>query len=417
MSDPAASAAPAAPAAPPRAALAFIFITIFLDLLGVGILIPVIPTIVRQFAPGGFVVGLLTLSYSAAQFVAAPALGALSDRTGRRPVLLFSLVGSAVGYVIFGAAHSLAFLFVGRILDGITGGNISTAQAYLADVSSPADRSKNFGLVGAAFSLGFIIGPALGGVLSHAWGPSAPAFAEAGLSLAAALFGWVALPESLPPERRHATAIRWRQVEPFGAMAAAFRLPVVAPLLLAWLLAQFAFASLQGNYAVYVLDRYGLGPGGSAGLFTLVGVIGASMQGVVIRRLVHGGTERRWALVGLAVTSAGLATIALAPSVAWQYGAVALYSVGSAFIMPTLAGLVSHQADARTQGTVLGVLQSGASLMRVVGPLYAGWIYDHLAWPAPYWTGAAVMVAGGVVVALRTGNGEQGTGTGNSRGV
>ncbi len=411
-----APADPAAPAAPPRAAIAFIFITIFLDLLGVGILIPVIPTIVRQFAPGGFVVGLLTLSYSAAQFLAAPALGAISDRTGRRPVLLISLVGSAVGYVIFGAAHSLTFLFVGRILDGITGGNISTAQAYLADVSRPADRSKNFGLVGVAFSLGFIIGPALGGVLSHAWGPSAPAYAAAALSLAAALFGWVALPESLPPERRHATAMHWRQFEPIGAMAGAFWMPVIAPLLVAWLFAQFAFASLQGNYAVYVLDRYGLGPSGSAGLFTLVGLIGVAMQGVVVRRLVHGGTERRWAITGLNWTALGFAAMALAPSVPWQYGAVAFYSVGAAFIMPTMTGLVSHQVDARTQGAILGVLHSGASLMRVVGPAYAGWVYDHLAWPAPYWTGAGMLVVAGVVVALRTGSGERGEGSGKSPG-
>ena len=383
-----------APGDPPRAAVAFIFITVFIDLLGVGVLIPVIPTIVRQFAQGGFVVGLVTLAYSAAQFLATPALGAISDRVGRRPVLLLSLVGSAVGYALFGAATSLGMLIFARVLDGVTGGNISTAQAYLADVSSPAERGRNFALVGAAFGLGFVIGPAVGGALSQLGGPSAPAYAAGALSLAAALFGYLALPESLPPERRHPERLTLRNLDPFGSFFGALTRPALATLLWAWLAAQCAAAGLQSNFALFALDRFGLGPAGVAGVFTLVGVVGASMQGLVVRRALREGTEHRWATRCLAGSALGLCAIAIASSVPWLYVASALYSMTISFLMPSFTALVSQRTGSHEQGAMIGVLQAGAALMRVLGPAIAGLLYDHVGYSAPYWGGAVLMVVG-----------------------
>ena len=276
--------------------LTFIFLTVFLDLLGVGILVPVLPYIVAEFRTDALTVGLLSLAFAAAQFLASPVLGAWSDRIGRRRVLLLSVLGTGIGYFIFGAAQTLWLLFLARLIDGFTGGNISTAQAYIADVSPPEDRAKNFGLIGAAFGLGFIIGPALGGILSH-WSLRAPAYAAGVLSLLTVTLGYFVLPESLPPERRTRTPFRLRDLHPLNHLGEAVRRPGVARIFAAFFAMNFAMAALQSNFAVFTHARFGLGPKGNALLFTLVGLSAswcrASCSGESPPRIANGPS--RWA--------------------------------------------------------------------------------------------------------------------------
>lgn len=375
--------------------IAFIFATVFLDLLGVGILIPVIPYLVQQYSSDALAVGLLSLSYAAAQFVAAPVLGALSDRYGRRPLLVLSVLGSAVGYVLFGLAGSLAMLFVARIVDGFTGGNISIAQAYIADVTPPKDRARNFGLIGAAFGLGFIMGPALGGALSQI-SLHAPAFVAAFLSLVTAAFGFFVLPESLPAHQRKRGAITFDEVNPIRQIGDALQRPGLRPVLAAIFAQNFAFAGLQSNFGVFTLQRFGLGPQENAVLFTFLGIVGVFMQGFVVRRLVNHFSDQRLAVAGLIIMTAGFVATAFAPAVWVLFPSMALVSIGNALSTPTLTNMVSKQAGAREQGAVLGTTQSVGSLTRVTGPLWAGVTFDTLGTGAPYWSGALWIAAAAV---------------------
>ena len=226
-----------------------------------------------------------------------------------------------MGYFIFGAAHTLWLLFLARLIDGFTGGNVSTAQAYIADVSAPADRAKNFGLIGAAFGLGFVLGPALGGILSH-WSLRAPAYAAGILSLVTVTIGYLVLPESLPPERRTRTPFRLGDLHPLNHLGEALRRPGLARIFAAFFAMNFAMSELQSNFAVYTHARFGLGPQGNALLFTLVGVIGILVQGVLLRRIPTAGRERRIAMGGLFLMAIGFASTAFVPAVAWLYLAI-----------------------------------------------------------------------------------------------
>ncbi len=378
--------------------IAFIFATVFLDLLGVGILIPVIPYLVQQYNHDALAVGLLSLSYSAAQFLAAPVLGALSDRYGRRPLLVLSVLGSALGYVMFGLAGSLAMLFVARIIDGFTGGNISIAQAYIADVTPPRDRAKNFGLIGAAFGLGFIIGPALGGALSQI-SLQTPAFVAGGLALVTAAFGFFVLPESLPTAQRKRGAITFAEINPIQQIGDAMQRPGLLPILLAIFAQNFAFAGLQTNFALFTLNRFGLGPQENAVLFTFLGIVGVFMQGFLVRRLVNRFNDRALAITGLVIMTAGFVATAFAPAVWTLYPTMALVSIGNALATPTLTNIVSKQASAREQGSILGATQSVNSLTRVFGPVWAGVTFDTLGAGAPYWSGALWIAAAAVAAA------------------
>jgi multidrug resistance protein len=379
--------------------LTFIFLTVFLDLLGVGILVPVLPYIVAAFRSDALTVGLLSLTFAAAQFLASPVLGALSDRVGRRPVLLLSVLGTGVGYFIFGAGHVLWLLFLARLIDGFTGGNVSTAQAYIADISRPEDRAKNFGLIGAAFGLGFIVGPALGGLLSH-WSLRAPAYAAGVLSLVTVTLGYFMLPESLPRERRVRAPFRLADLHPLGQLGEAVRRPGVARIFASFFAMSFAMAGLQSNFAVFTHARFALGPQGNALLFTLVGVVGILVQGVLLRRIPTGGRERPIAMGGLALMAAGFAATAFVPSVAWLYPAIALLALGSSAAGPMLTSEVSRSVSGSEQGWVLGSLQSVASLTRIAGPVWAGLAFDHVGPGAPYWSGALWVLAGLMVASL-----------------
>jgi MFS family permease len=380
-----------------RRALAFIFAAVFLDLLGAGLLLPIIPFYVRQFAPDALTVGLLALSFAAAQFLATPALGVVSDRVGRRPVLVLSVLGSGVAYLVFGFAHALWLLFAARIVDGLTGGNISAAQAFIADVTAPHERAKNMGLIGAAFGLGFIFGPALGGLLAHI-SLQAPAFAAGGLSLMTACFGYFVLPESLPRGKRRREPIRLRELNPAGQVGAALGRPELRPFLLALLAINFTLSGLQTNFAVFTLARFGLGPSENAYVFTMLGVVAALMQGVVMRRLVEKFPERPLAGAGLALMTAGLLLLAGSSALWMVYAAVAVTAIGSGMAAPTLTGIVSRRVSGSEQGAILGANQSLNSLTRIFGPLWAGAVFDRVGWGAPYWTAAVGVAAAGLLV-------------------
>ncbi len=366
----------------------------FLDLLGAGILVPVIPFLVAQFRADATMVGLVAMAFSGAQFAASPVLGALSDRYGRRPVLLLSLFGTAAGYFLFGFANALWMIFVSRVLDGVTGGNISTAQAFIADVTPPEDRAKNFGLIGAAFGLGFIIGPALGGVLSHI-SLQAPAFAAGILSLITCAGTYFFLPESLPPERRRTQPVGLIEINPTRQLGLALERPALRGLLWSMFAVQFAFAELQTNFAVFTAKRFGLGPAENAWLFAFVGLSAALMQGVVIRKAVKWYPGESLTRFGLAAAAAGFAGIALVPTAAALLVPIALISFGSGLANPSMTGILSGRVGGHEQGFLLGAAQSLRSLAMILGPAWAGAVFDWIGPASTYWT-----ASGWVLLAL-----------------
>lgn len=374
-----------------RRTLALVFVTVFLDLLGVGILIPIIPYLVRQFQTDATTVGVLSLSYSAAQFIASPILGVLSDRYGRRPILVFSIFGSAIGYFLFGWAGSLWLMFFARIVDGITGGNISTAQACLADISRPEDRAKNFGLIGMAFGLGFIIGPALGGFLSKI-SIHAPAYGAGCMALVTSIFAYFLLPETLPPERRKAGAARWSDLNPLRPVITAFQNSALRVLLISLFLLNFAFAALQTNFSVFTLARFQWSAEDNAWIFAFIGLMVAFNQGYLIRRLTKVVQERTLAMWGFALFGPGFVLIALATEGWMLYVASGLIATGSSFTNPTLTSFISQRVSNKEQGSILGTTQAVLSLTRVFGPLWAGLVFDHFGAGSPYWSGAAFIV-------------------------
>ncbi len=357
-------------------------------MMGVGVLIPVIPFVVLPYRSDALTVGLLALAFSAAQFAASPFLGVWSDRVGRRPVLLVCVIGTAVGYFLFGWAKSLQMLFAARLLAGFAGGSISTAQAYIADISAPHDRAKNFGLIGAAFGLGFILGPAMGGVLSKV-SLSAPAYASGALSLITFCVAFALMKESLPPEARAAHRVGLSDVNPFIQIRGALGRMQFRELLMAVFALNFGMAGLQTNFAVFTHARFGLDAAHNAILFAYLGVMAALTQGVLLRKLSREVGEAQLAIGGALAFGVGFAVLAMSSAVWMLYLSVTFTALGFGLAAPALTGLVSMRATPQEQGTLLGTAQSVASLTRVVGPVWAGLLFDRIGTGAPYWSGAA----------------------------
>jgi len=366
--------------------LIIVFVTVFIDLLGFGIIIPLMPFYATHFGASAFQVGMLATSFSLMQFLFAPLWGRWSDVIGRRPIILIGLLGSAVSYLAFGLAHSLTLLFVSRCLAGIAGANIPTAQAYIADSTTPENRAKGMGMVGAAFGLGFIFGPALGGFLSQ-WGYQAPALFAAGLSLLNFLAALVLLPESLPLERR-TTARRRSRVDVFRHAIARPRLPTV---LAVFFLIVSAFASFESMFALYSQARFGFDSVTIGFLFAGVGVILAIVQGLLVGRVVRRLGEHRLVPAAIALLAIGLALVWVAGSVPALAFASAVIAVGMGFQSPSMLSVISQLSDPADQGAMLGVSQSLGSLGRIVGPLWGGFVFDRFGHAAPFASAALVM--------------------------
>ena len=356
--------------APGRHALAFIFITVLIDTIGFGIVIPVFPKLVMEINGGDIsdaarIGGWLAFAYAAMQFLSGPFMGNLSDRFGRRPVLIACLLAFAIDYVIMGFAGSLALLFVGRLIAGFTGACYASAYAYLADCTPPEKRAHHFGIVGMAFGFGFIIGPALGGLLAT-YGVRVPFFAAAALAFANALYGWLVLPESLPREKRR--PIDLRRANPVGALVQLRRLhPSVLVLATALFVWQVGHQALQGTWSFYTIYRFGWSEAAVGLSLAAVGLAAAIVQGGVTGILIPRLGERRAVVLGMSAGTAAFVIYGLTP-VGWgMYVGIAVGALAG-IVYPSLNAMMSGQVEEDAQGELQGALSSLASLATIIGP-------------------------------------------------
>ena len=378
-----------------RSPLTLIFGTVFLDLVGFGIVIPVLPLYAERFGASPLVIGLLLGVYSAMQCLFAPILGRLSDRVGRRPVLLLSVIGTSIGFLLTGLAHSLWLLFAARILDGITGGNISTAQAYIADVTPPNERSRGMGLIGAAFGLGFIFGPAIGGLLSHV-SLAAPFLFASILAAANALAIYLFLPESLPVERRH-------QVHEHASFAALFqeaRKRPIGVILLAYFFTTVSFSLLTATYALFTERRLGYTAVQNGYIFAGQGLVGAVIQGGLLGWLVKAFGDKKLIIVGTATLALSLFLLPTNTTTSVLLLLTTGVAIGHSLVLAPLSGLASKSAHETAQGRILGLMQSAASFARIVGPVLGGWLLNYDAMHLSEAFGRTAYTAGGAVTLI-----------------
>jgi len=361
-----------------KPALGFIFVTLVLDILGIGLIIPILPELVKQLSGGEAAVashnvGLLMSLYALMQFLCAPLLGSLSDRFGRRRVILGSLFGSGLDYLLLAFAPTLPWFFLGRIIAGITGANITAANAYIADISPPEKRAANFGLVAAAFGLGFIAGPALGGWLGH-YGLRVPFYAAATLTLLNWLYGLLVLPESLPSEQRR--AFDWKRANPIGSFVALRRHPELLGLTETYFLISVAHQVFPSTWVLYTGYRYGWTPKQVGLSLALVGVMAVIVQGGLARKIIPALGERRSIVIGLTNATIFVTAYGLAAQGWVVYVLLVIGSFGG-IAMPALQGLVSRSVPLNEQGALQGALSSLASLAGILGPLVATGLFGH----------------------------------------
>ena len=403
---------PPAPHAPRRAAVVFIFVTVLIDILSFGIIIPVLPHLIEQLAGGGIAraatwVGAFGTLFALMQFVCSPIQGALSDRFGRRTVILISSFGLGVDFIVMALAPKLWLLFIGRIASGICAASFTTANAYVADVTPRENRAAAFGLLGAAFGVGFIVGPALGGLLGH-FHVRLPFWTAAALALLNFCYGFFVLPESLPPERR-STRFDWRHANPFGALLLLRRYPQVAGLAVAFFLLSLAQYSLNSTYVLYTDYRYGWGPQTVGYTLALVGLCSGLVQAVLVRRLVPRLGERRLMLAGFVLCGLGYFWFGAAPGAIVFLVAIPLFCLGG-LGGPPAQSIMTHQVDPHEQGRLQGALSSLSSFAGIFGPalfanLFALFISDHAPVHLPgvaFLLAAALVMIGALVAARAT---------------
>ena len=374
----------------PKHALTLIFFIMLMDIVGMTIIFPVAPYIVQRYSTDALMVTLLAVIYAGGQFFAAPALGKISDRAGRRPVLLICVLGSAIGFFIFGIGGALWILFTSRLIDGVTGGNISTATAYIVDISKPEKRANNLTLIGMAYGIGFIIGPAAGGVLGQ-WNLNAPAYVAGTIFLINAVLIYFRLPESLPEGRRMKSRLVPKDINPFASIIHMTYKPGLGLILLIVALFNFGFTGVNSVTGVYVKDKFGSSPITLGLLLVCAGLATAFVQAMMIQRFVPRYGEKRMALVGLLACVAGWPLFAAAPSL-WMLFPISFLQNGiTGFIWPTTGAIAANLVSEQEQGQLAGVNVALAGLMAMLGPLWAGAAYDQVMPSAPYWMGAIIL--------------------------
>jgi DHA1 family tetracycline resistance protein-like MFS transporter len=389
-----------------KAALGFIFITLLIDITGLGIIIPVLPKLIEELIHGNISIasrygGWLTFAYAIMQFLFSPFLGNLSDRYGRRPVLLFSLFGFAIDYVFLSFAPTIGWLFVGRIIAGITGASYTTATAYIADISAPQDRAKNFGLVGAAFGLGFIIGPVIGGLLGQ-YGSRVPFLTAAGLTFLNFLYGFFVLPESLPPENRR--RFDWKRANPFGAFKHLKKYPAVAALSVSCFLLYMAGQAVQSVWSFFGIERFAWSEKIIGISLGIVGLLVGLVQGVLIRYINPKLGNTKSIYIGFGMYALGLVLFACATEGWMMFIFLIPYCLGG-ISGPALQAIITGHVPANEQGELQGALTSLISATAIISPVIMTSLFAHftlkstsLYFPgAPFALGAVFMVAAGVV--------------------
>ncbi len=388
------------PSAVPVAAFATLWLTLFLDLVGFGIIIPVLPFYAESFGASAQVVTLLSTAYSLAQFGASPVLGRISDRVGRRPVMLISIAGSCASLLVLGFAHALWVVFAARVLAGLSTANISTAHAYVADRVEPAQRAKYMGLMGAAIGLGFVFGPAIGGLLSTPEHPELPFLIAGGLAAVNWIMAFIWLPEShrptddeqVKPER---SGSRWREI-----VDALWGMP------LGWLVIvnlgfYTSFSSMESTYALLLEAMFHWGAPETGGMFAFVGVVIVLTQGVLVGKVVGWLGERRTLLVGMAILMVAFSVLGLMQTPWLAFVGSAALACGNGLSTPSINALVSRSVPADRQGFSLGLSTSAAALGRILGPVGAGVLFEQVSPGSPMLFAAGLVAFAWIVVLMR----------------
>ena len=357
-----------------------IFLIVFIDLFGFGIILPLLPFIAEQYSASPFEIGLLTASYSLFQLIGAPILGRLSDRYGRKKLLIISQLGTVAGFVLLGVAGSLPILFLSRIIDGITGGNISIAQAYIADVTEKKDRAKGMGMLGAAFGLGFILGPVVGGILAK-FGFAAPAYFAAGIAFASVLATWFLLKETVDiTKAKHSPKTTFS----FSRLSAVFKSQPIGMLTIAFFILNLAFSSMTGNFALWTQAKFSYGPTENGWLFAYVGIIAVITQMLVLPRLVKRMGEGKLLSLGTASLGIGLASIPFSRTPVFLYLSLLWIAFGNGVSNPSLLAVASESVKKEEYGGTLGFLQSAGSFGRVIGPPLGGELFEVKGKDSPF---------------------------------
>lgn len=392
---------------PGRKAIILLAVVSFLNMMGMSIIGPVLPFMTLRYLSNSndlaLVVAWMTSIYGVCQFIAAPGLGLLSDRFGRRPILFACMLGSAIGYLIFGLGGAIWMLFLGRVIDGLTGGNFSVLFGYIADIAEPEERGKYFGIIGGVSGVGFIVGPAIGGLLANI-SYSTPFLCAAAIFLLSTVWGFFFLPESLSKENR-ATAIQLRDLNPLKQLGDVFTMSNLRWVLLAGFFYYFPFAILISNMTILLKDSLGWNATDAGVVSSVVGVVDIVVQGVLVGKLLSFFGDVKLGIGSLCLVAISyilLGALALVASPILLVVAIILFAGAGGLVENALRGLTSRLAGSQQQGLVGGASQSMQSLATILGPLYGGFLYARFGHATPYWSGVVIiaLAIGAVVLAI-----------------